>query len=188
MSVSVTRAVVFGTALLITPVAQAATLDGLTLSADYRLPDAETAYPSATSTGPFVVGAGVDGVISIEDVTNISLDFSGNSLAILLNTTLSSPTWGDMAFNGLRIALGSAGSFTSFAQTSSSIGPVTTSFDSDELFIDWGGHGYVDGSTLTFDIGYEAPAPAPVPLPASALLLLGGMGGFAALRRRHKAA
>lgn len=119
MSVSVTRAVVFGTALLITPVAQAATLDGLTLSADDRLPDAETVYPSATSTGPFVVGAGVDGVISIEDVTNISLDFSGNSLAILLNTTLSSPTWGDMAFNGLRIALGSAGSFTSFAQTSS---------------------------------------------------------------------
>lgn len=32
------------------------------------------------------------------------------------------------------------------------------------------------------------PAPAPVPLPASALLLLGGLGGLAALRRRWKAA
>lgn len=187
MSVSVSHAVIFGVAMLVAPVAQAATLDGLTLSAEYRHPDAATSYPDASPTGPFVVGSGVDGTISVEGVTNISLDFSGNSLAILLNTTLSSPTWANSAFNGLLIALGSAGSFTSFAQTSSSIGPVTTSYDGDELFINWSNHSYVDGSTLTFDIGYEAPAPAPVPLPASALLLLGGVGGFAALRRRQKA-
>ncbi len=34
---------------------------------------------------------------------------------------------------------------------------------------------------------YTTPAPAPVPLPASALLLVAGMGGLAALRRRKKA-
>jgi hypothetical protein len=36
--------------------------------------------------------------------------------------------------------------------------------------------------------GIEDVTPAPVPLPASALLLLGGIGGFAALRRRKKEA
>lgn len=36
--------------------------------------------------------------------------------------------------------------------------------------------------------GIEDAVPAPVPLPASALLLLGGIGGIAALRRRKKAA
>lgn len=40
----------------------------------------------------------------------------------------------------------------------------------------------VDTSNLT-----SAPAPAPVPLPASGLLLLAGLGGVAALRRRAKA-
>ena len=37
----------------------------------------------------------------------------------------------------------------------------------------------VAGLTVTYEV-------APVPLPASALLLLGGVGGFAALRRRKK--
>lgn len=36
--------------------------------------------------------------------------------------------------------------------------------------------------------GVEDVAPAPVPVPASALLLLGSIGSFAALRRRKKAA
>lgn len=49
-----------------------------------------------------------------------------------------------------------------------------------------------DGTTTEPRSGFKdgcglPDQPAPVPLPASALLLLGGVGGFAALRRRKKA-
>jgi hypothetical protein len=43
------------------------------------------------------------------------------------------------------------------------------------------------GSGLSHANLYGIPKLAPVPLPASALLLMGGLGGFAALRRRKKA-
>ena len=44
------------------------------------------------------------------------------------------------------------------------------------------------GNARVDDIVVDVPDVAPVPLPASAALLLAGMGGLAALRRRKKLA
>lgn len=68
------------------------------------------------------------------------------------------------------------GSLTSFALSSA------TSFDADELFINWAGASYGTGSTATFDIGYDI---APVPLPAGLPLLAAGLGSLIALRRKR---
>ena len=43
------------------------------------------------------------------------------------------------------------------------------------------------GNVRLDDLAIYAPPPAPVPLPAAGLMLLGGIGGLAALRRRKAA-
>lgn len=42
----------------------------------------------------------------------------------------------------------------------------------------------ISGMTVTYDDELVGPAPAPVPLPASSLLLLAGVAGFGAMKRR----
>lgn len=186
MSYVMTRAAIIGAAIMVAPLAQAATLDGLTLSAEYFHPDTATVYPDATTTGPFTVGVGPDAVINVEGVTAITMDFFSNSLAILFNTTLTNPTWVNSAFNGLRIELQSPGSFTAFSLVNSDIGTVSASFDANTLWINWAGASYVEGSALSFDIGYDAPAP--IPLPAGLPLLALALGGLAVLGRNRRAA
>lgn len=186
MPASMTRAAIVGLALLAAPVAHATPLNGLTLSAEYYYPDASTPYNQAAPNpiGPFVVGADVEGIFDVEGVTNIALDFADNLLTILFTTSDPAPTWTNVSFNGLRIALESLGGFTSFDQTNSTIGPVTTSFDAHTLWIDWGGLSYNSNTTLTFDIGYAAA----VPLPAGLPLLVLALGGLAVLGRKRRAA
>lgn len=179
-------AVICGLALVVAAGAQAATLDGLTLSAEYRFPTLDAAYQSATATGPFTVGPGEDAVIDVEGVTRLHFDFEGNQLTVRLDTELSSPTWTDTAFNGVRIELETpgAGVFTGFEVVTSTLnGVVTPSFDADALMFDWGGASYVDGSAVVFSFGFD---PAPVPLPATLPLMGAGLAGLACLRRRAK--
>ena len=162
----------------------AATLNGATMSAVYLYPDSSTTYPNATPTGPFVVGAGVEGVISVENVTNIGLDFSGSQLLVNMATVLANPVWNDVGFNGFKVSLLSLGlTITDFALVRSTFGPITTSFTATDLFVSWSGAAYHDGDTAVFSIGVSA-----VPLPAGLPLLLAGLGGLALVARRKSRA
>ena len=191
MSISMTRAAIVGLTLLAAPLAQAAPLDGLSLSATYYYPDKDTPHNSATTvTNPFTVGVGADPVIDVGfGSTKITLDFTGNTLDVLFWTYLDTSAWSDGAFNGLRITLNSPGEFTNFSMTGSStvynstIGHARTSFTPHDLWIDWGALSYGTGDTLTFDIGYAAPVPLPAGLPLLALTL----GGLAVLGCRRAA-
>ena len=87
---SITGAI-FG--ILLAQSCHAASLTGNVLQAGYEYPSLGTAYPSmSVSTNPFTVGAGVETVINIEDVTFLSIDFDANSLLVTLNTSLASPS------------------------------------------------------------------------------------------------
>ena len=184
MSVSMTRAAILGLTLLAAPMAQAATLDGLTLSAEYFFPNLDTSYPFVTPnpSGSFVVGPGVEASLDVEGVTTIWLDFSGNTLTVLFDTILASPTWTNSPFNGLSITLESPGHFTSFAQIGDP-GIKDASFTADTLFINWAGLSYNSDTKLTFAIDHAAPVPLPAGLPLLALAL----GGLAVLGRRRAA-
>ena len=179
----IAAAVLAGAAITAASGLQAATVDGLQLSAEYLFPDTDTVYPNATATGPFTVGAGLDATISVEDVTDILLDFGGSALTLTFSTTLLSPTWLNHPFNGVKVSMLSDAWFTGFSQIGGSINAAGTSFDGSNLFINLANVSYVNGSTMTFDV-----AVAPVPLPAGLPLLAAGIAGFAVLRRRQRTA
>ena len=102
------------------------------------------------------------------------------------------------AFDGTRINPGAGGNdfeltYNPF-NVGSSVVTQTLSYSLDNSFA--GGDFYVSilttFSTQNFSFGLIAPGnavtPSPVPVPAAGLLLLGALGGFAALRRRKPTA
>lgn len=135
----------------------------------------------------------------IDDFIDWSVDLSGGGFfgpsggglySVTATLAFSAP---DMASGG---ATGSAGFVVLFGSLSAG-------------FLTWDGGGtgtidFADGSALGYDLGglltgglgtsatsnvkFTAVAPSAVPLPASSLMLLAGVGGLVAMRRRKKKA
>jgi hypothetical protein len=161
---------------------------GREVSAQYALPTVDTTYPNATATPPsfFVTDPGVETVVNVENVTNISVDFTDQSLLIRFDTILQNPTWNSASFNGLLFKLISGSPFSLVSgtvdesSTLSGFDASRISFSDTQLALNWNGLSYVNGTTLRID--FESAQD--VPEPATLALLGLGLLGFAASRRK----
>ena len=100
-------------------------------------------------------------------MTQLLVDFSDNALTITLQTSLSSPTWNTAPFNGIVFTspgpLGIAGATVDPTTTMTGFDNSRVSFDADQIFVNWNGLSYVNGTVVKIDF---APVPEPV-LPRS---------------------
>lgn len=162
-----------------------ASLIGVQFSAAYYVPTTSSLYPQASFSPPtFTVGAGVETVGNVENVTSIPIDVADLSLSVLFQTTLSSPTWNAADFNGVILTgtspLGLSGvsvASTTMAGFDNSRVQVTEN----QILLNWQGLSYTDGTTI--NVIFSATT---VPEPASLALLGLGLAGLASVRRRAR--
>jgi hypothetical protein len=169
-------------ALVFCSPAGAATLTGSTMDVSYRFPDVATVYPFGTpSVSPFVVGAGVETIVNVEDVTFISADFGASSALITFNTVLTNPTWNSVSFNGLLFGgagVGKIASATILSTTMAGFDDSRILLSGGQLGFNWNGLSYVDGTSI--EVGFTL-----VPEPATWAMLIAGFGLVGtAVRRR----
>jgi hypothetical protein len=169
-----------------------AALIGAAISETYYYPTDAAAYAGATyAPQNFVVAAGQESVINIENVTDIHVDFAASSLALLLNTTLSGPTWGSIGtyngpiFSGSAIS-GITGVSVNGSSTLAGFDNSRVSIVGDDLRIDWGGLSYTNGTVLNLDFTFARDGTGAVPEPATWAMMIVGFGlvGVASRRRR----
>lgn len=169
-----------------TSASHASTLIGNVIEAQYEFPTIGTPYPlSSVTPNPFTVGAGIDAVIDVEGVTQLSIDFGANALLITLDTILTNPQWNAASQNGPVFSVVSGSLFPAIANVFASQGSVSAFLLNDKLYVNLAGWSYHDGDTISVEFGAS-----PVPLPAALPLLAAGLGamGFMGWRKRRKAA
>ena len=142
-------------------------LIGKQMDAVYYYPDTSSSYTMASFTPPsFIVGSGQETDGDVEGVTHLLVDFSDSALAITLTTTLSSPTWGTAAFNGIIFTspgpLGILNAVVDPATTMAGFDNSRISFSSDQILVNWNGLSYQDGTMVAINFAVPEAAPAPL--------------------------
>ncbi|HET8995514.1 MAG TPA: PEP-CTERM sorting domain-containing protein [Acetobacteraceae bacterium] len=161
---------------------------GDTLTASYRYPDLAETYNQAIWTPPsFVVGPGAETTASIEDVTQIHVDFTDATLVVTLHTVLSAPAWNASTFSGPVFVTDRPLGIHAIR-----IDPATTmsGFDASRVWltdagiaINWAGLSYIDGTSVSIDFNFNAPEPPSLGLVGIGLAALAMIRRYALQRR-----
>ncbi|MDP3544500.1 MAG: PEPxxWA-CTERM sorting domain-containing protein [Elusimicrobiota bacterium] len=167
-----------------------AALLGKEFTADYYVPNAATPYDQGSFTpSPFVVGAGVETVGNIENVTFLSTNFGDQNLRIDFSTLLNSPRLNDATFSGPIFTSTTLLGITGFTLNAST---NLTGFDADRVLITNYGIGlnleglsYVTGSVVAVDFAFGREASA-IPEPATWALMIIGFGALGSTVRASR--
>lgn len=173
--------------LLAGPGTASAGLLGQEFTAGYYYPDSNTPYAFGSFTpATFTVGAGIEANGNVEDVTFLPVDFTDDTLTVVLNTILSNPTWNVVPFSGpiftATLPHGIASASVDPATTMAGFDDTRVSFDATRILLNWNGLSYVDGQQVVVNFTF---APDVVPEPALATLLALGLVAVGATRRRR---
>jgi hypothetical protein len=157
---------------------------GESFSATYYFPDTSSPYPFASFAPPsFTVGAGTETVGDVEGVTFIAVDFAANTIGVAFSTVLTAPTWNAAAFNGIVLTAsaphGITGATVDGSSTMPGFGNADVTFNATQIFLNWQGLSYVDGTVLNITFGF---APVGVPEPGTLALLALVLAGLAFVR------
>lgn len=172
-------------AALVPAAASSATLDGLSVNAQWRFPAIGNTY---TNYGDAVVGSGLEYTnINVDGVIFFDVDISDTSITVSFNPSSSGFT--PASFNGLFIT-DLSNSFP--ALTVASVVASGFTFLATDVIFEANGFGlnfsndiFQGGESVTVNFLSDI---APIPLPATLPLFLAAMGGLVAFGRRRRAA
>lgn len=153
---------------------------GKQLDAVYYTPATNTPYNSASFTPPtFTIGAGQETTGNVENVTDLLVDFTDDMLTIILETSLTNPTWNSASFNGIIFtspdSLGLASALVAPETTMSGFDNSRVSFNANQILINWNGLSYEDGTLVKVNF---TSAGVPEPLDTLGVATAIGLGIF----------
>ncbi|HAB19174.1 MAG TPA: hypothetical protein DCE44_22385 [Verrucomicrobiales bacterium] len=175
-------------AMLAFPMVTHASFIGQDVNATYYYPDTSTPYPFAEFVPPsFTVGAGVETVGNVEDVTFINVDFAANTISLTFDTVLINPTWNSTSFNGVVFTMaaphGILGATVDGSSTFVGFDNSDVTFNANQIFLNWQGLSYVDGTVLNLSFDFK---PNPVPETGTFTAFGIALAGLAFARSRKR--